>query len=114
MVVMKLFADPAALVDSEEADVAIDCPLAGIGIMLVGAAPDAAAPDAAAPDAAATLVWDGCAEPASVVELAAPPVEKANDVVAGSGDGPDEAVCKAVPELCAAASVAAVDVAAAV
>ena len=63
----------------------------------------------AAIDVAATLVWEAWA----VVELAAPPVENANEVAAPSVGEADNVVIESVVELWAADCAEAVDVAAA-
>jgi hypothetical protein len=108
IVVIKLFPDPsvaaadvcaAVLARSEEIEVGRDCPLAGIGMMLV----------VEALDTAATLVCDAADPSLSVVELAAPPVEKANDEVAAALVAIEELAKDSVVEPSATACVDAVE-----
>jgi hypothetical protein len=108
IVVIKLFPDPSvaaadvcavALARSEEIEVGRDCPLAGIGMMLV----------VEVLETAATLVCDAADPSLSVVEPAAPPVEKANEEVAAAPVAIEEVTNDSVVEPSATACVDAVE-----
>lgn len=108
IVVMKLLPDTsvavadvcaAVLARSEEVGVGRDCPLAGIGMMLV----------VEALDSAATLVCDAADPSLCAVELAALPVEKANEEVAAALVAIEELAKESVVEPSATACEVAVE-----